>query len=54
MTGLRWANPFYTKGRISLRVRNFESERLKVNDTDGNPRWTPPRPASRWTTSRAT
>src|SRR5258706_14712261 len=37
MTGLRWANPFYTKGRISLRVRNFESERLKVNDTDGNP-----------------
>ena len=35
--GLRWANPFYTKGRISLRVRNFESERLKVNDTDGNP-----------------
>jgi regulator of protease activity HflC (stomatin/prohibitin superfamily) len=35
--GLRWANPFYTKGRISLRVRNFESQRLKVNDTDGNP-----------------
>lgn len=35
--GLRWANPFYTKARISLRVRNFESARLKVNDTDGNP-----------------
>ena len=35
--GLRWANPFYTKKRISLRVRNFESARLKVNDTDGNP-----------------
>jgi len=35
--GLRWANPFYTKRRISLRVRNFESGRLKVNDTDGNP-----------------
>jgi len=35
--GLRWANPFYSKRRISLRVRNFESTRLKVNDTDGNP-----------------
>ena len=35
--GLRWANPFYTKRRISLRVRNFESGQLKVNDTDGNP-----------------
>ena len=35
--GLRWANPFYTKKRISLRVRNFESAHLKVNDTDGNP-----------------
>ena len=35
--GLRWANPFYTKKRVSLRVRNFESSRLKVNDTDGNP-----------------
>ncbi len=35
--GLRWANPFYTKKWISLRVRNFESARLKVNDTDGNP-----------------
>ena len=35
--GLRWANPFFTKKRISLRVRNFESGRLKVNDSDGNP-----------------
>jgi hypothetical protein len=35
--GLRWANPFYTKRHISLRVRNFESQRLKVNDNDGNP-----------------
>ncbi len=35
--GLRWANPFYTKKRISLRVRNFESGHLKVNDNDGNP-----------------
>jgi regulator of protease activity HflC (stomatin/prohibitin superfamily) len=35
--GLRWVNPFYTKRSISLRVRNFESERLKVNDLDGNP-----------------
>jgi regulator of protease activity HflC (stomatin/prohibitin superfamily) len=36
-TGLRWANPFYAKKSISLRVRNFETERLKVNDLDGNP-----------------
>jgi regulator of protease activity HflC (stomatin/prohibitin superfamily) len=35
--GLRWANPLYTKKRVSLRVRNFESARLKVNDRDGNP-----------------
>jgi regulator of protease activity HflC (stomatin/prohibitin superfamily) len=35
--GLRWANPLYTKKRISLRIRNFESSRLKVNDHDGNP-----------------
>ena len=35
--GLRWANPLYTKRRISLRVRNFECARLKVNDSDGNP-----------------
>jgi regulator of protease activity HflC (stomatin/prohibitin superfamily) len=35
--GLRWANPLYMKRRISLRVRNFETNRLKVNDVDGNP-----------------
>ncbi len=35
--GLRWANPFYSKKRISLRVRNFETGRMKVNDVDGNP-----------------
>ena len=35
--GLRWANPFYTKRRVSLRVRNFETEHSKVNDTEGNP-----------------
>jgi regulator of protease activity HflC (stomatin/prohibitin superfamily) len=37
IAGLRWANPFYTKKRISLRVRNFESTKLKVNDLEGNP-----------------
>jgi regulator of protease activity HflC (stomatin/prohibitin superfamily) len=36
-TGLRWTNPFYVKRAISLRVRNFESSKLKVNDADGNP-----------------
>jgi regulator of protease activity HflC (stomatin/prohibitin superfamily) len=35
--GLRWTNPFFSKQRISLRVRNFESGKLKVNDNDGNP-----------------
>ena len=35
--GLAWANPLFTKKRISLRVRNFESTRLKVNDHEGNP-----------------
>ena len=35
--GLRWANPFYSKQRISVRVRNFETDRSKVNDADGNP-----------------
>jgi len=35
--GLRWTNPFYTRQRVSLRVRNFESGKLKVNDSDGNP-----------------
>jgi regulator of protease activity HflC (stomatin/prohibitin superfamily) len=35
--GLRWANPFYSKQKVSLRVRNFESSKLKVNDHAGNP-----------------
>jgi regulator of protease activity HflC (stomatin/prohibitin superfamily) len=35
--GLRWTNPFYSKQRLSLRMRNFESGKLKVNDSDGNP-----------------
>ncbi len=35
--GLRWANPFYTKRAVSLRVRNFESSKLKVNDLEGSP-----------------
>jgi regulator of protease activity HflC (stomatin/prohibitin superfamily) len=36
-TGLRWTNPFMSKQKISLRFRNFISERLKVNDKRGNP-----------------
>jgi regulator of protease activity HflC (stomatin/prohibitin superfamily) len=35
--GFRWVNPFMSKRRISLRVRNFETSKLKVNDLDGNP-----------------
>ncbi len=35
--GLRWNNPFYTARKISLRTRNFESGKLKVNDLDGSP-----------------
>jgi regulator of protease activity HflC (stomatin/prohibitin superfamily) len=35
--GLWWVNPLTTRRRLSLRVRNFESGRLKVNDRDGNP-----------------
>ena len=35
--GLRWANPFYTKEAVSTRVRNFESGKLKVNDSRGSP-----------------
>jgi regulator of protease activity HflC (stomatin/prohibitin superfamily) len=35
--GLRWANPLYTKKKISQRIRNFESSHLKVNDNEGNP-----------------
>jgi regulator of protease activity HflC (stomatin/prohibitin superfamily) len=36
-SGLRWANPFYTKKQVTLRVRNFESSKLKVNDLEGAP-----------------
>ena len=35
--GFYWANPFFTKKKITLRARNFESERVKVNDKRGNP-----------------
>jgi regulator of protease activity HflC (stomatin/prohibitin superfamily) len=35
--GLRWASPFYSKRKISTRIRNFESNKLKVNDHDGSP-----------------
>jgi regulator of protease activity HflC (stomatin/prohibitin superfamily) len=35
--GFFWANPFYSKTHISLRLRNFNSEVLKVNDQRGNP-----------------
>ena len=35
--GLRWANPFYAKNKLSVRARNFNSEKLKVNDLRGNP-----------------
>ena len=36
-TGLWWTNPFAVKKAVSVRVRNFESAKLKVNDHDGNP-----------------
>ncbi|MES2304523.1 MAG: SPFH domain-containing protein [Gemmatimonadota bacterium] len=36
-SGLWWANPFYKKQAISLRVRNFETAKLKVNDNGSNP-----------------
>ncbi len=36
-SGLRWANPFYSKKTVSTRVRNFESGMLKVNDSRGSP-----------------
>jgi hypothetical protein len=35
--GLRYANPLYKYRKLSLRVRNFESGQLKVNDHEGNP-----------------
>jgi len=35
--GLRWNNPFFGKRKVSQRVRNFESGKLKVNELDGSP-----------------
>ncbi len=35
--GLRWNNPFFSAKKISLRTRNFESSKLKVNDLEGSP-----------------
>ena len=35
--GLRWNNPFFSTRKVSLRVRNFESGKLKVNDLEGSP-----------------
>jgi regulator of protease activity HflC (stomatin/prohibitin superfamily) len=35
--GLKWANPFFAKTAVSTRVRNFESGKLKVNDSRGSP-----------------
>ncbi len=37
VAGLRWANPLYTKRNVSVRTRNFETNKLKVNDKAGNP-----------------
>ena len=36
-TGLRWNNPFFSARKVSLRVRNFESGKLKVNELEGSP-----------------
>ncbi len=36
-SGFLWANPLYTRKRVSLRARNFDSDKLKVNDKKGNP-----------------
>lgn len=36
-SGLRWNHPFYSKRKVSLRVRNFESGKLKVNELEGSP-----------------
>jgi len=35
--GFRWVNPLTSRKRVSLRVRNFETGKIKVNDRDGNP-----------------
>ena len=37
LAGFWWANPFMTKQKLSLRVRNFETQKLKVNDAHSNP-----------------
>lgn len=36
-SGLKWANPFFAKKAVSVRIRNFESGKLKVNDKRGSP-----------------
>lgn len=36
-SGFHWANPFYSKTRVSLRARNMNAEKIKVNDSRGNP-----------------
>jgi regulator of protease activity HflC (stomatin/prohibitin superfamily) len=36
-SGLKWANPFFAKKAVSVRIRNFESGKLKVNDLRGSP-----------------
>ena len=36
-SGLKWANPFFAKSAVSTRIRNFESAKLKVNDSHGSP-----------------
>lgn len=36
-SGLKWANPFFAKAAVSTRIRNFESGKLKVNDSNGSP-----------------
>ena len=36
-SGFWWVNPFYSRKKISLRLRNFNTEKIKVNDKSGNP-----------------
>ena len=36
-SGFCWANPFAVKRHVSLRIRNFNSDKIKVNDSHGNP-----------------
>jgi regulator of protease activity HflC (stomatin/prohibitin superfamily) len=35
--GLKYGNPFYSKAKVSVKVRNFETQKLKVNDSASNP-----------------